>query len=82
MTYREELVRQAKEMVPALLALAPQVENQRSIPQETVKKLIDTGLLRAINPTRFGGMGLDVDVAMEGRVSDDKNVEWAPNNLR
>ena len=65
MTDREELVRQAAELVPVLLEQAPEVENQRCIPQETVNRLIAAGFLRAIHPIRFGGMGLDCDVALD-----------------
>ena len=38
-------------------------EQLRQIPPETVKDLIASGLIRIGNPSRYGGLGVDLDVA-------------------
>ena len=65
MTKPEELVRRAAQLVPTLRERASRAEEMRRIPKETVDDLHATGLLRAAQPGRFGGMGLDLDVVFQ-----------------
>ena len=65
MTKPEELARRAAQLIPALRERATRTEELRRIPKETVDDLHATGLLRAAQPRRFGGMGLDLDVVFQ-----------------
>ncbi len=66
---REELVRRAAELVPALRERAGLTENLRQIPQETLDDFHASGILRAAQPARFGGYDIDypavLDIAAE-----------------
>lgn len=65
MTDREELTRQASAMVESLRERASKAEELRRIPRETVDELQSSGLIRVAQPARFGGMGMDFDVAFD-----------------
>jgi 3-hydroxy-9,10-secoandrosta-1,3,5(10)-triene-9,17-dione monooxygenase len=64
-----EAVERAREMVPRLKARAAEAERLRRIPDETVKELHDSGLMRALQPHRVGGSEMDwvgmIDVSSE-----------------
>src|SRR5438132_14160677 len=60
---RNELLRRASGMVPVLKERAARTEQLRQIPPETVKDLIGSGLIRIGNPSRYGGLGVDLDTA-------------------
>ena len=60
---RDELLRRAERLVPALKARAVRTEQLRQIPAETVDDLIASGLIRIGNPRRYGGHGVEVDTA-------------------
>src|SRR6059036_3260306 len=60
---RDELLRRASGMVPVLKERAARTEQLRQIPPETVKDLIGSGLIRIGNPSRYGGLGVDLDMA-------------------
>lgn len=62
---REELIGRAEELLPVLAERAPRTEELRRIPDETVRDLVDAGLIRVANPERYGGYGLDVDTMFE-----------------
>ena len=62
---REELLRRAAELVPALKERATQAEQLRRIPPETVADIVSSGLLRIGNPDRFGGLGLECDAIFD-----------------
>ncbi len=62
MTDQNELVRRAIELVPVLQDRAQRTEQLRRIPKETIDDLHATELMRAAQPVRFGGLGLDVSV--------------------
>src|SRR6266567_4647938 len=62
---REELIRRAAALVPALKQRAAQAEEQRRISPETVDDIRSAGLLRLASPDRYGGCGLDFDTAAE-----------------
>jgi alkylation response protein AidB-like acyl-CoA dehydrogenase len=65
MTDREELVKRAAELVPILRERALETEQLRQLPQATVNALHATELLRAAQPARYGGLGLDFDVILD-----------------
>jgi 3-hydroxy-9,10-secoandrosta-1,3,5(10)-triene-9,17-dione monooxygenase len=62
---REELLRRATELLPALRQRAARAEQLREIPPETVQDLKASGLIRIGNPLRYGGHGVEVDVAFD-----------------
>jgi 3-hydroxy-9,10-secoandrosta-1,3,5(10)-triene-9,17-dione monooxygenase len=59
---REELLARARQLVPALKERALSSEKLRQCPPETVQDFIDSGLLVAGNPPRYGGYEVDYDV--------------------
>jgi len=65
----EEALAAARGMVPRLKARAPEAERLRRIPEETVKELHESGLMRALQPRRVGGSEMDwvgmIDVSSE-----------------
>ncbi len=56
---KEELLRRAAELVPVLRQRAAATERLRRVPEETVKELTGSGLLRSGAPERYGGNGLE-----------------------
>ena len=62
MTDQKELVRRAVDLVPVLHERAQRAEQLRRIPQETIDDLHAAELMRAAQPVRFGGLGLDVSM--------------------
>ena len=62
---REKLLHEAARLVPALRERAARTEQLRQIPSETVQELVASSLVRIGNPERFGGHGLELDVAHE-----------------
>lgn len=62
---RDELLRRARALIPVLAERAARAEQLRQIPPETVQDLVTSGLIRIGNPARYGGHGLDVDLAHE-----------------
>jgi 3-hydroxy-9,10-secoandrosta-1,3,5(10)-triene-9,17-dione monooxygenase len=62
---RAVLLQRAIALVPALAERAPQAEQHRQIPAETIADLKAAGLMRIGTPDRFGGVGLDCDMIFE-----------------
>ena len=62
---REDALGRAAELVPVLRERAARTEQLRRVPPETFQDLIDSGLMRIGNPARYGGNGLDLDMAHE-----------------
>ncbi len=62
---REELIRRAEDLVPVLRERAALTEELRQIPQETVDDFHASGILRASQPTRFGGYDIDYPVVLD-----------------
>ncbi len=64
-----QALERAREMVPRLRERAAHAESLRRIPEETVRELHASGLLRALQPKRVGGSELEwvamVDVSAE-----------------
>ena len=55
----EEALRRARELVPVLRERAAAAESDRVMPEETQADLHRTGLLRVLQPRRWGGMEFD-----------------------
>jgi 3-hydroxy-9,10-secoandrosta-1,3,5(10)-triene-9,17-dione monooxygenase len=53
---RESLLDRVRPLLPALRERAAGAEARRRLPDETVKVFLETGLLRALQPARFGGL--------------------------
>src|SRR4029434_8100571 len=62
---RAELLRQAAALLPVLKERAARTEQLRQIPPETVQDLVSSGLIRLGNPQRYGGLGIEYDVAFD-----------------
>ena len=62
---RAELLCRAAGLVPNLKKRAAETEELRSIPQETVDELHASGIMRAPQPARFGGFGIDYGVVLD-----------------
>src|SRR4051794_21763708 len=67
-TYEDALA-SARKLVPALRERAARSEAERTIPPDTLRDLHDSGMLRILQPKRWGGMELDfvayVDLSFE-----------------
>ncbi len=63
--FRDDLLRRAAALVPALRERAARTEQLRAIPPETVQDLRASGLVRIGNPERFGGHGIEYDLAFD-----------------
>jgi 3-hydroxy-9,10-secoandrosta-1,3,5(10)-triene-9,17-dione monooxygenase len=55
----EEAIGRARAMVPALRSRAGEAEKARVMPPETIADLHATGILRSMQPKRWGGMEFD-----------------------
>lgn len=60
-----ELVERASAMIPVLRARAADCEEQGGVPPSTLVDFRAAGLLRAAQPTRFGGFGCQIDTVGE-----------------
>jgi resorcinol 4-hydroxylase (FADH2) len=57
------LLERARELWPNLRARAARAENERRIPDETIADFRSTGISRALQPPRYGGISTDFGVA-------------------
>jgi len=55
----EDAIARARSLVPALRARAADAEKARVMPQETIAELHASGILRSMQPKRWGGMEFD-----------------------
>lgn len=62
---REEILQRAETMIPVLRERADLAEQQRRLPEETVRDFHDAGLFRIIQPARVGGYELDYGMMYE-----------------
>jgi len=81
----EEALERARGMVPALRERARAAEEARTMPAETIADLHASGVVRTMQPKRWGGMELDyvayVDFPME-LARGDASVGWNLANLQ
>jgi 3-hydroxy-9,10-secoandrosta-1,3,5(10)-triene-9,17-dione monooxygenase len=74
----------ASDMVPRLAQRAKQAESLRRVPQETIDELRDSGLLRLMQPARFGGseLGLDAMISVVIELARGcASTAWVYSNL-
>ncbi len=62
---RAEIIARAREIAPRLRQRAPQAEEERSVPIATIDDYRQTGLIRMIQPKRYGGQEMGWDVLCE-----------------
>jgi len=62
---RDQLLERAAALVPRLRERALETEQLRRLPQATVDDLRASGLIRLGVPDRFGGLGIDYDLAYD-----------------
>jgi alkylation response protein AidB-like acyl-CoA dehydrogenase len=62
---RETLIERAQAMIPALRERAPLTEEARRMLPETVQAFTDAGFFRIVQPRRYGGFEMGVDVLEE-----------------
>lgn len=55
----QALIDRARAMIPRLAERAPQAEAAGKVPEETVRELEEAGLLRVLQPKRWGGHEMD-----------------------
>jgi hypothetical protein len=65
MTERSELIQRSSDLVPRLRERAQRTERLRRLPGVTVRDLHEIGALRAAQPSRFGGIGLNFDAVFD-----------------
>ena len=57
---RDRFLEQVGELLPGIGQRAALAEAERRLPEQTRKEFLETGLLRALQPARFGGLELDL----------------------
>jgi 3-hydroxy-9,10-secoandrosta-1,3,5(10)-triene-9,17-dione monooxygenase len=80
----EQAIERARALRPILAKRAIECESLRRCPAETIRDLYDSGLMRMMQPIRFGGSDLRVDVLAECSVELAKgctSTAWAFLNL-
>jgi 3-hydroxy-9,10-secoandrosta-1,3,5(10)-triene-9,17-dione monooxygenase len=60
-----DLLRRARELAPALVERAPGAEKDRQLPAQTLADFRREGLLRIMQPRRYGGYELGLDVLVD-----------------
>jgi len=65
MSIGDELIERARGLAPIFAERAQRTEEKRSLPDESVQELIDSGMLATLTPRIYGGHELDVDVTVE-----------------
>ena len=62
----DQYIDQVRELLPGIASRAPECEEARQVPHETVKAFRETGVLRALQPRSWGGAELDPLTFYEG----------------
>ena len=80
----QEAVQAAAALVPRLAERAAEAERLRRIPQATIDELHEAGLMRLMQPARFGGSELGLDALMNVVIEIAKgctSTAWVYSNL-
>ena len=80
----QEAVQAAAALVPRLAERAAEAERLRRIPQATIDELHEAGLMRLMQPARFGGSELGLDTLMNVVTEIAKgctSTAWVYSNL-
>src|ERR1700722_18455650 len=62
---KEDMIGRATALRPILAQRADQCEKLRRIPDEPRDDFIRAGIVRMIEPVRYGGLGFDIDTLLE-----------------
>ena len=62
----EELIARARALVPRLRERVDRCEQERRVPEESIRELKEAGLFRVLQPRAFGGVLRDVGL-LQGR---------------
>lgn len=62
---REEALDAARRLAPAIAARAEATEQNRSVPEESIRELLDAGLFGVVTPRRWGGSELGFGTMLE-----------------
>jgi 3-hydroxy-9,10-secoandrosta-1,3,5(10)-triene-9,17-dione monooxygenase len=62
---REEAVRRARALAPAIAERARRAEQERRVPQESIEAIVASGLGRILQPQRWGGFEISHDAAFD-----------------
>src|SRR5579875_197452 len=65
LTSREAALAKARELVPVLKERASRAEELRRLPEETLSDFVQSGLLRLVQPRRWGGAELPLSVHLD-----------------
>jgi 3-hydroxy-9,10-secoandrosta-1,3,5(10)-triene-9,17-dione monooxygenase len=71
-------------MIPALLERAAEAERNRRLPHETIAEIQNAGLFRVIQPRRWGGQELGMDVLCNIEIAlgeGDMSTAWVFGNV-
>lgn len=80
----DSAVKAAAELAPKLLERAAHAESIRRVPPETIQDLHDAGLMRLMQPRRFGGSELGLTTLMDVVLEISKgcaSTAWVYSNL-
>ena len=80
----EEAVAVARSLAPKFAERAAHAEKIRHVPEESIEELNASGLLRLMQPKRFGGSELGLGVLMDAVLEICKgcsSTAWAYSNL-
>jgi len=62
---REEAVRRARALAPAIAERAQRAEAERRVPIQSIEAFVDAGLARILQPRRWGGYEISHDAAFD-----------------
>jgi 3-hydroxy-9,10-secoandrosta-1,3,5(10)-triene-9,17-dione monooxygenase len=74
-----ELIARARALIPVLAARAPQADEARRLPKETIADMQAAGLFRVLQPSRWGGYELDPATYFEIQLAlgeGDMSTAW------
>ena len=74
-----EIIARARALIPMLAARAPQAEQARRLPAETIADMQAAGFFRVLQPKRWGGYEMDLLTAFEVQMAlgeGDMSVAW------
>ncbi len=56
---QEEVRENVEKLLPAIASRADRCEHERKVPDESIAELLEAGILRGLQPARFGGLELE-----------------------
>src|ERR1700681_1563679 len=62
---REQAIRRASQLAEFIAPRAAETEERRRLADETVAEIVNSGLVEALVPERWGGAGLDWDTLVD-----------------